>query len=148
MADRCSSPTCETAHPKKGRCPVNGLECAEVAPRTIAHHIREAWQWQGTAERYFHCHDPACDVAYFGDDGSIIPKSRLRTAGARVTAEEAMLCHCFGIRHVDAMRNPEIRDYDGTDGAPMAHRWCPHRWGQVSHTDGVKSRIVTSHNSS
>jgi hypothetical protein len=86
------------------------LEYAEVSPRTIAHHIKEAWQWDGRG-RYFYCDDPACDIAYFGDDGTIIHKSRLRTAGAKSAAADAMLCYCFGVRRMDAERNPAIRDY-------------------------------------
>lgn len=111
MTNCCSLTNCDGTPPKKGRCPVNGRDYAEVSSRTIPHHIRLAWEWRATAQRYFFCEDPFCSVAYFGDDGSVIPTNRLRTPDVKATADDAMLCHCFGIRHADARNNPSIRDF-------------------------------------
>ncbi len=108
----CAAPTVENPLPKKRCCPVNGREYREVSARTIAHHIREAWNWQPTAQQYFFCDDPACDVVYFGDDGSTILKSALRShPGVKDTADDALLCHCFGISRKDFRNDPSIRDY-------------------------------------
>jgi hypothetical protein len=112
MADCCSSTDYETSHPKKYRCPVNGKECSEVSARTIAHHIRDSWKWIGKAGRYFFCDDPACAVVYFGDDGTIILKSQLRTrVGVKDASDDALLCYCFGVTKADALNDSGIRDY-------------------------------------
>lgn len=112
MADCCSSTDCETSHPKKHRCPVNGTEYSEVSARTIAHHIRDSWTWVGTAGRYFFCEDPACDVVYFGDDDTIILKSQLRTrVGVKEACDDALVCYCFGVSKADAQNDPRIRDF-------------------------------------
>ena len=71
MTDCCSSSDCKTPHPNKRRCPINGLEYAEVSIRTIYHHIKKSWQWNCKGRRYFFCDAPDCDVVYFGEDGSV-----------------------------------------------------------------------------
>lgn len=48
--------------PKKHRCPVNDHEYSEVSVRTVTHHIKEAWAWQPTGDRYFFSDDPACEI--------------------------------------------------------------------------------------
>lgn len=112
MSDCCSTLGCDSTHPKKHRCPANGQEYAEVSARTVAHHIWEPWAWTPTAERYFFCEDPACDVVYFGDDGSTLTKSQLRTrVGAKEKAIDSLLCYCFGVRNEDYQRNPAIKEY-------------------------------------
>lgn len=80
--------------------------------RTIVHHLTEAWIWQPTANRYFFCDDPACDIAYFGDDGSTILKSQLRTRiGLKDTTDDALLCYCFGVSKRDFQSDPDTRDF-------------------------------------
>lgn len=112
MADCCSSSGYTTGHPGKHRCPANGIEYAAVPARTIAHHIKQSWQWRGKAQRYFFCDDPACEVVYFGDDGSVILKSQLRTAiGVKEASAEATLCYCFGVTRADALNDSGIRDF-------------------------------------
>ena len=108
MADCCSTPTTGEGNPGKRRCPANGAECCEVSPRTIAHHISEPWTWMPSAARWFFCDDPDCDVAYFGDDGSILRRSQLRDHAA---TDERLLCHCFGLTHAEFLRHPATRDY-------------------------------------
>ncbi|WP_144408225.1 hypothetical protein [Sulfuricella sp. T08] len=112
MADCCSSTDCDTSHPKKHRCPANGKEYSEVSARTVAHHIRDAWKWVGKTGRYFFCEDPACDVVYFGDDGTIILKSQLRTrVGVKEASDDALVCYCFGVTKADALNDPGIRNF-------------------------------------
>ncbi|MBI5793243.1 MAG: hypothetical protein HZA63_17400 [Rhodocyclales bacterium] len=111
MADCCSTPATGSDHPRKQRCPGNGAECAEVSPRTIAHHIAAPWTWTPTASRWFHCADPACEVLYFDDEGSTIPRSRLRIRAAVDASGDRPLCHCFGLTPDDFLRDPATRDY-------------------------------------
>ena len=112
MDDCCSPAEGEAARPKKRRCPVNGREYAEVSARTIAQHIRHSWNWSGKNRHYYFCNDPDCDVVYFGDDDSVIPKSQLRTGvGVKDAADDAMLCYCFGVTKADARGDPGIRKF-------------------------------------
>jgi hypothetical protein len=76
------------------------------------HHITWAWTWQPTAHRYFFCDDPACEVVYFGDDGSTILKSQLRTQiGLKEMSGDELLCYCFGVTKQDFQSNPATRDF-------------------------------------
>lgn len=112
MSDCCASSGCENNHPKKHRCPVNGQEYSEVAVRTIAHHIMESWNWVATAKRYYFCDDPECDVVYFGDDGSTILKSQIRThIGVKEKTDDSLLCYCFGVSKADFQRHPAIKNF-------------------------------------
>ncbi|MDD2941770.1 MAG: hypothetical protein PHC51_02460 [bacterium] len=112
MSECCSSSGCEDGHPKKHRCPVNGQKYSEVPVRAIEHHIKEAWAWQPTGHRYFFCDDPACEVVYFGDDGSMILKSRLRKQiGQKENSDDGLLCYCFGVTKRDFQSNPATRDF-------------------------------------
>jgi hypothetical protein len=104
MSDCCSN----ASHPKKHRCPANGLECAEVPARTISHHIKNPWQWDAAGQRYFFCDDPGCDIVYFGEDNATIKTSQLRTVAK---GPFALLCHCFGVTRSDALKDPGIRNF-------------------------------------
>lgn len=112
MADCCSSTDCNLSHPNKRPCPVSGKSCTEVSVKAIAHHIQHAWKWAGTAGRYFFCDDPACDVVYFGEDGTLIRKSQLRTrVGVKEATDDALVCYCFGVTKADALNDASIRSY-------------------------------------
>ncbi|MDE1941830.1 MAG: hypothetical protein KGI47_01635 [Betaproteobacteria bacterium] len=112
MSDCCSSTGCGTSHRKKRHCPANGREYPEVSVRTISHHILGAWEWPFSATHYYFCDDPQCEVKYFGDDGSVILKSQLRTsAGIKAGANEDLLCYCYGISKEDFHRNPATREF-------------------------------------
>lgn len=108
MTDCCATSASRTTHPNKHRCPVNGLDCAEVPSRTISHHLKNSWQWEDKGLRYFYCDDPECDVIYFGEDDTVVLTSQLRTP---VKSASALLCYCFGVTLDDALHNPEIRDF-------------------------------------
>lgn len=114
MSDCCttSGGTCE--HPRKQPCPLCGREGAEVATRTMTHHLRKAWAWQPTAARYFFCDDPACAAVYFGDDGSVIRQAELRTrVGSKENDEagDSLLCYCFGVSKADFRNDPATKDF-------------------------------------
>jgi hypothetical protein len=111
MADCCAPPGTGDDHPRKRRCPAHGAECGEVSPRTIAHHISEPWTWTPTGARWFFCDEPACDVAYFADDGSILHRSRLRERAGNDARDDRLLCHCFGLTLDRFLRDPATRDY-------------------------------------
>ena len=112
MSDCCSNLGSENTHPRKLCCPSNGIEYLEVSPRTIAHHIKESWAWIPSSARYFFCDDPVCNVVYFGDDGSVIFKSQLRTqVGVKEKMDNGLLCYCYGVSKVDIFRNPSIKDF-------------------------------------
>lgn len=112
MSACCSLSNDGNAYPGRHRCPVNGHEYPEVSARTIACHVAPAANWKQTAKRYFFCDDPACDVVYFGDDGSTLVKSQLRTrVGLKEGAGDALLCYCFGISKQDFESDPAVRDF-------------------------------------
>lgn len=108
----CCSPSAIAAPPKKCQCPVNGVECAEVSVQTIIHHLKDPWQWTEKNQGYYFCEDPACDVAYFGEDGSVISQQDVRgIIGIKDESPHALICYCFGVSRADALSNPAIRDY-------------------------------------
>jgi hypothetical protein len=112
MTDCCSSIECAPEHPRKHRCPVNGVEYNEVAARTIAHHIKQSWKWSGTGVHYYFCDDPNCEVVDFGIDDSVILRSQLRDhAEVKATDDNTMVCYCFGVTKADAHSDPGIRNY-------------------------------------
>ena len=97
--------------PKKQRCPASGNAHAEVSVRTITHQLMRPWEWNPGEQRYFFCDDPDCDVVYFGEDGSIIRKTELRTlVGVKESSADAPLCYCYGINK-SAAHMPGLRDY-------------------------------------
>ena len=112
MDSCCSSADCSRNPAGKNRCPANGQEYMEVSVRTISHHIKESWAWVPTARHYYFCDDPACNVAYFGDDDSVILKSQLRIhAGEKGQTGDDLLCYCFGISKADFKSNPALKDF-------------------------------------
>lgn len=112
IADCCSDAECTTAHPKKHNCPSCGEEQAEVSARTIAHHIKQSWQWEESDQKYFFCDNPQCNVVYFGENNSTILKPQLRTQmGLKENSDDALLCYCFGISKADVINNPRIKDF-------------------------------------
>lgn len=112
MGDCCSPAGDPASHPRKAPCPGHGGECAGVSLRTIQHHLASAWTWQPTATNYYFCDDPECVVVYFGDDGSTIEKSRLRTpVGVKEKSANGLLCYCFGVSRGDFLKDPATRDF-------------------------------------
>lgn len=112
MSDCCAT-SCNTHnHPKKLPCPICGKDNIEVSVQTIMHHIKQAWQWNTRNQGYYFCENPVCDVVYFGEDNSVIPKSQVRTTvGIKENSPDTLLCYCFGVTRIDVLNNPGIKDY-------------------------------------
>ena len=110
QSDGCVTPARATP-PKKNVCPVSGTHCAEVSMQTISHHFKNPWAWDGKAQDYYFCDDPACEVVYFGEDLSVVTTQQLRTAiGVKSRTPEATLCYCFGVAFQD-QADPAAREY-------------------------------------
>jgi hypothetical protein len=63
--------------------------------------------WTGTAQHHYFCDDSNCDVAYFGNDDSVIYKSQVRTnIGVKEQSNKKLLCYCFGVSDEDYQLNP------------------------------------------
>lgn len=110
MSDCCSHScaTNETHH--KHRCPVNGVEYKAVSEKTVLHHIKEPWHWQGKNQSYFFCDDPECDVVYFGKDDLVIDKTEVRTTvGVKEISSDALVCYCFGVTVNEAATQPDVK---------------------------------------
>jgi len=112
MSDCCSN-SCKTgAHHNKYRCPVNGKEYKEVSEKTVMHHIKEPWRWNGKSQSYYFCDDPDCNVVYFGQDDSVIEKSDVRTPiGVKEKSSNSLVCYCFGVTVNDATIYPEAKAF-------------------------------------
>jgi hypothetical protein len=88
--------------PPKAVCPLNGQLYAQVSRRTVMHQVRKPWRRDVTAQNYYFCDDPHCDVVYFGNDQQVILRSEMRQAvGQKSTAPDKPVCYCFDIRLTD-----------------------------------------------
>ena len=112
MSDCCASAKVSVTHPNKSPCPVCGNQSAEVLASTMAYHLKQPWARRDTICRYFFCDSPACTVVYFGEDGSIVPESAVRTAvGVKDASDTALLCYCFGITRAAARQDKQARAF-------------------------------------
>ncbi len=110
MGDCCASQGRDAGRRRRARCPGCAAECADVSARTVDHHVKAPWRRNSSAEAFFFCDNPDCDVVYLGDGGTVISRSDLRSpVGAE--AYDALLCHCFGVSRADFAENPSIRDF-------------------------------------
>jgi len=110
MSD-CCSPNFKS-NPIKKPCPNCGYISAGVSTRTIVHQIKHSWLWNDKNQSFYFCEDPNCDVAYFGEDNSVIVKSQLRSKiGVKDCTVNAPLCYCFGITQSEAINAPSIRNF-------------------------------------
>lgn len=104
MSDCCNS---NTSLPPVAVCPVNGQQYSAVSLRTVLHQIRQPWQQRLTAQRYYFCDDPDCEVVYFGNDQHVILRHQLRQiVGQKSTAPDKPICYCFDIRLTDILTQP------------------------------------------
>lgn len=111
MNDCCISES-KVAYPKKRICPNCGIESTEVSARTIAHHIKQSWKWSDDERHFYFCAHSDCDIVYFSDADSVIPKSQLRTlVGVKEAASDTLVCYCFGVSKAEAKSDPGIRDF-------------------------------------
>ena len=86
----------------KAICPANGQTYSRVNRRTVIHQVCRPWQRELTAQHYFFCDDPDCEVVYFGDDAQVISRNEVRQiVGQKSTAPDKPVCYCFGILLTD-----------------------------------------------
>lgn len=82
----------------KAICPLNGQRYAQVSRRTVMHQVRQPWRRELTAQSYYFCDDPNCDVVYFGNDQQLILRSEMRqTVGQKSITADKSVCYCFDI---------------------------------------------------
>lgn len=111
MSSCCSSILGDSA-PKKRPCPQCGSNGALVSSNTIYHHLKQSWQWQAKEQAYYFCDDPNCNVAYFGEDDSVIEQSVLRMAIAvKTQVDDDLICYCYGVSLGDAKADSSIKDF-------------------------------------
>ena len=112
MSDCCSKTNTGKTFPKKQSCPINQQDYIRVPVKTILHHIKESWNCNLKDQGYYFCTDPGCDVVYFGEDGTQITTSSLRTrVGIKVKKTNAVICYCFGVSREDINNNDNIKDF-------------------------------------
>jgi len=112
MTNCCESSSPSPTRHSKRRCPLCNAECVGVSNRTIAHHIKHSWQWDGQGRQYYFCDSRGCDVVYFGNDDSVIAKAQLReVVGIKEVADDGLLCYCFGVSRWDALRDPAAKEF-------------------------------------
>lgn len=112
MSNCCSNNQEVSKLPKKLPCPVNHHAYILVPLKTILHHIKHSWKANLKEQGYYFCTDPECDVVYFGEDGSVINKSELRTKVAvKEKNDSVLICHCFGVSQADAKNDSEIKTF-------------------------------------
>lgn len=88
--------------PAKAVCPINGQRYAQVNRRTVLHQVRQPWQRTLSAQQYYFCDDPNCEVVYFGDNQQVFMQHDMRqTIGQKSITSDKPVCYCFDIRLVD-----------------------------------------------
>lgn len=113
MLDCCSTSSCQSAKVAKRRpCPRNGKQGILVSTTTIQHHLKQPWLWQANGQVYYFCDDPACKIAYFAEDDSIIEQSALRTSiGIKTQRSDDLICYCYGVSLRAAKEDPAIKTF-------------------------------------
>ncbi len=92
----------------KAVCPRNGQSYAKVSHRTVLHQVRQPWQRVLTAQHYYFCDDPNCEVVYFDDQQQTILQHEVRQeVGQKSTAPDKPVCYCFDIRLADLQNECE-----------------------------------------
>lgn len=112
MNNCCTQSGTNFKAPRKQTCPVNQHGYVSVSIKTILHHVKKTWNIHLKDQGYYFCDDPNCDVVYFGEDGSVIKKSELRTiVAAKENSPDTLICHCFGVSLLDVKKNPAIEAF-------------------------------------
>lgn len=98
--------------PRKQACPANQNNYVLTSLKTVLHHIKTSWNAKLKEQGYYFCHDPKCDVVYFGEDGSVIKTSELRTTiSVKQNEDDDLICYCFGIKRKDAKNDCSIKEF-------------------------------------
>lgn len=111
MSNCCSQTASKNKSPRIHTCPINHHDYVNVPLKTILHHIKDSWKTVLKEQGYYFCNDPECDVVYFGEDGTVINKTELRTMIFSKEKNDALVCHCFGVSMLDAVNDPEIKEF-------------------------------------
>jgi len=112
MSDCCNSSHDTPDYPKRRLCPVCGSECLTVSLATVLHHVKAPWSQNLSKQGYYFCDDPSCEVAYFGNDDTVINKPMLRTkVGIKEITEDTLICYCFGVTRAEAASNPKTKKF-------------------------------------
>jgi hypothetical protein len=112
MSDCCSTDKVMSTFPRKQTCPSNHHDYFLVPLKTVLHHVKYSWQANLKDQGYYFCNDPECDIVYFGEDGSVINKTELRTKiAAKEKDDEALVCYCFGVSLSNAKENSDIKNF-------------------------------------
>ncbi|MDH3326079.1 MAG: hypothetical protein OEM38_05100 [Gammaproteobacteria bacterium] len=110
MSDCCS--TNNQKPPRRHTCPEDNKQCTEVSYKTILHHVIDPWKLVAKNQAYYFCDNPDCDVVYFGLDNSTIRKDQLRTTvGIKETADDTLVCYCFGVSKLEAKSNSQVKAF-------------------------------------
>lgn len=78
----------------QGQCPACRTACKAVPMTTLYHQVKFPDNVSIPEDDYYFCHEPTCDVGYFGEKSALIKKSQLREAQH---IEAGWLCYCFDI---------------------------------------------------
>ncbi len=112
MTSCCTSTVKQTRRSQKKSCPLSHNVCVSVAINTVLHHLKKPWQWQLKDQNYYFCDEPACEVVYFAQDGSLIKQNELRTpVGLKSSSVNALLCYCFGITAREAAADSQLKQF-------------------------------------
>ena len=112
MSNCCSHANATNGLPTKDHCPACGNLGNKVDTQTILQHIQDPWRWKPSAQNYYFCASPGCEIAYFGDDNSLVKTRELRTdIGIKQESDEALICYCFGITRKIARTDPQARAF-------------------------------------
>jgi len=99
--------------PEQGRklaCPGCGRAGLPVSEKTLLHHLKQPWLWQG-GQGYFGCEAVDCELNYFSADGTVIRTDALRSKpGLKSRQADAPICYCFGLSRADAA-DPDARAF-------------------------------------
>jgi hypothetical protein len=94
--------TTNSSIPCKAICPINGQLYAQISRRAVLHQVRQPWRHALTAQQYYFCDDPDCEVVYFGDNQQIFLQHDVRqTVCQKSIAADKPVCYCFDIRLTD-----------------------------------------------
>ena len=112
MTDCCTENQASQKGSRRCTCPENGRDYMQVPYATVLQHVKSPWQTVVRDQAWYFCDDANCDVVYFGEDTSVIDRSRLRTrVGIKEATGSAPICYCFDVSRAEALANPEIKAF-------------------------------------
>ena len=101
MSDCCASEI------PKMQCPADGTLSKQVSVSTIKHQLKEPWFFELQDNVFYYCHNPECDVAYFGSDNTLIKSASLRNSDIN----DEIICYCYGVTREDYENNQSVKEF-------------------------------------